>query len=73
MFYIQKFGDLQLERLYCYKQLNQHSLIIAHALCIFTAAFLLVAFNHLFNPDLVLIWATVSAACALSNFFKTIF
>lgn len=67
MFCVRKFGDPQLERLYYYKQLNQHAALLAHALCIFTAALLLIALNHLPNPDLILVWATISAACALSN------
>lgn len=69
MFYIQKFGNSQLERLHYIKQLNQYSGLLTHTLIIFTAAFLFVALNHLFYPDLVLVWATISAVSALSDFF----
>uniref|UniRef100_A0A914E0L6 Uncharacterized protein n=1 Tax=Acrobeloides nanus TaxID=290746 RepID=A0A914E0L6_9BILA len=60
-----RFGDAQLEQVYARQQLHQHRPLLQHILCVLTAGLLLLAVNHLPNPDLVLILATVSSAFAL--------
>uniref|UniRef100_A0A915CMX6 Uncharacterized protein n=1 Tax=Ditylenchus dipsaci TaxID=166011 RepID=A0A915CMX6_9BILA len=60
------FGDAHLERLYIHQQLHHHGAVLVYVLCVFTAALLLLALNHLPNPDMTLLLATISAACALA-------
>uniref|UniRef100_A0A915CN09 adenylate cyclase n=1 Tax=Ditylenchus dipsaci TaxID=166011 RepID=A0A915CN09_9BILA len=66
MFGLKRFGDAHLERLYIHQQLHHHGAVLVYVLCVFTAALLLLALNHLPNPDMTLLLATISAACALA-------
>ncbi|KAI6188562.1 hypothetical protein M3Y98_00368000 [Aphelenchoides besseyi] len=66
MWGIRRFGDIQLERLYRDHQLGQNVSLLVYVLCVFTAALLLLALNHLPRPDSVLLLATISAALALA-------
>lgn len=61
-----KFGDAQLEHLYQQQQLRQNSAQLVYVLCVFTAALLLIALNHLPNPDFGLLLATLAAGFALT-------
>ncbi|KAI6215428.1 hypothetical protein M3Y94_00384200 [Aphelenchoides besseyi] len=66
MWGVRRFGDIQLERLYRDHQLGQNVSLLVYVLCVFTAALLLLALNHLPRPDSVLLLATISAALALA-------
>ncbi|KAE9554247.1 hypothetical protein FO519_002546 [Halicephalobus sp. NKZ332] len=57
--------DAQLEKSFQGQQLSQNSTLLLHVLCVITAALLLMALNHLSNPDLALLLAVVSAASSL--------
>lgn len=60
-----RFSDPQLEKSYQGQQLSQNSTLLLHVLCVLTAALLLMALNHLANPDLALLLAVISAASSL--------
>jgi class 3 adenylate cyclase len=60
-----RFGDQQLERLYRVQQSLQNSTLILHAISVLVAAFLLLAVNHLFKPDLALLLGLIGASTGI--------
>jgi class 3 adenylate cyclase len=60
-----RFGDQQLERLYRVQQSFQNSTLILHAISVLVAAFLLLAVNHLFKPDLALLLGLIGASTGI--------
>ena len=60
-----RFGDSQLERLFQAQQSLQSAKLILHAISVLVAAFLLLAVNHLFNPDLALILGLIGASSGI--------
>jgi hypothetical protein len=62
MFGSRRFGDQQLERLYQTQHSFHSASLILHAISVLVAAFLLLAVNHLFKPDLALLLWLVGAS-----------
>uniref|UniRef100_A0A7E4WD33 adenylate cyclase n=1 Tax=Panagrellus redivivus TaxID=6233 RepID=A0A7E4WD33_PANRE len=60
-----RFGDAKLEQLYRDQQIVHNGTLVLHVLCVLTAALLLIALHHVFNPDLALLYAIIAAATVL--------